>query len=128
MSLAWWSGYFRLAALFNVAVALPMLVMPQLAAILLGDVSFNHPPLTQLLAWLILSFGIGYWLVGRDPVGNRAIALLGTIGKLGVVAIAWIGFGQGTTPLVLALLTLADLVWAIGFLRFYAGSARRAGG
>ncbi len=124
MKLSWWSGYFKAAALFNLAVALPMLVMPPLVAVMLGDASLNHPPLTQLLAWMILTFGVGYWLVARDPVRNGTIAALGAMGKLGVVVIAWIGFASGSTPLLLALLTVADLLWAIGFLRFYIVSAQ----
>lgn len=128
MNVGWWSGYFKAAALFNLAVAVPMLVMPQLVAVILGDASLNHPPLTQLLAWMILTFGVSYWLVARDPMRNRTIVAIGAMGKLGVVVIAWIGFASGSAPLLLALLTVADLLWAIGFLRFHIVSARGQGG
>ena len=57
-----------------------------------------------------------------DPATNDQMyvdSLMGIIGKLLVVVMAWYHALAGTGPLNFALLTLADLAFALFFLRYY---------
>jgi small multidrug resistance pump len=79
------------------------------------------PPVPPLYyqAWiaLFLTFGIGYWIVSRDPYPNRNIALLGMIGKLafaGVFVYNLLAF-EGQVPRFFLIPAAGDLIFAFLF-------------
>ena len=119
-----WRTIFIAAGLFNLAVGLPMLATPDLMFAALGATGLSHPLYTPSLAWMIAVFGVGYLLVARDPLRNRDIALIGALGKLGFVAIAWTAAARGQAPLSIAALASGDLAWALLFLGFYRQTAK----
>jgi hypothetical protein len=66
----------------------------------------------------ILLFGVGYWLVGRDPEHNRGILVLGVLGKT-AFGLFWIAqFVAWRATALLALGATGDLVFAALFLRW----------
>lgn len=118
-SFSGWRLMFRLAALFNVAVGTPLWIAPVALSKLFGLEPIPTDILyTDLFAVLVITFGIGYWRVGADPVRNRTIVEMGIIGKLLVVFVGYQHFLAGTTNLPFAALVTGDLVWALLFLRY----------
>ena len=119
VSFTGWRLMFRLAAVFNICVALPLWIYPVWVATTFG---FEPVPVdilyTDLFSALVLVFGIGYWRIGADPVHNRAIIEMGIVGKLLVVFIGYQHFFMGSTSLSFASLVTADLVWALFFWRY----------
>ncbi len=66
----------------------------------------------------VLLFGVGYHMVGLDPAQNRAVVVLGALGKLAVFALligAWL---SSEFPRVLAVVASVDLAFAIPFFEF----------
>ncbi len=70
----------------------------------------------QLVGVLVALFGIGYWLVARNPIENRNILALGFWSKLlgSVLGIYYVAVGK--LPLAfLAVLFFADIVYLLPF-------------
>ena len=118
-SFSGWRLMFRLAGVFNIAVAIPLWFAPVTVCTLFG---FEPVPVdilyTDLFAVLVITFGIGYWRVGANPVRNRVMIEKGIIGKLLVVLVGYQHFLAGTTSLPFAALVTGDLVWAFFFWRY----------
>lgn len=118
-SFSGWRLMFRLAGVFNIAVAIPLWFAPVMVSRLLGlepvPVDFLY---TDLFAVLVITFGIGYWRVGANPQRNRVMIEKGIIGKLLVVLVGYQHFLAGTTSLPFAVLVTGDLIWAIFFWRY----------
>jgi hypothetical protein len=117
-----WQKFFVFAALFNLSAGLLIIFAPGLFYHLL----FIDEPITvaaklyvDLFAVLVIAFGWAYWTISRDPPAHRDLVLMGIIGKLLVVVMAWYHALAGTGPLNIALLILADLAFALFFLRYY---------
>lgn len=117
--LSGWRLLFRVAALFNWSVAIPLWIAPVQLSQLLGFAPLPTDILyTDLFAVLVLTFGLGYWWVGADPVRNRVVLAMGICGKLLVVLVGYSHFLAGTTNLPFAALVTGDLLWALLFWRF----------
>jgi hypothetical protein len=88
----------------------------------LDDLSIPQPG-AYYYSWiaLFLTFGIGYYMAYRDPLGNRAIALLGTIGKLAFAAIfLWYLLGSpGSVPRFFFIPVIGDIIFAVLYARFW---------
>ncbi|MDP1735876.1 MAG: hypothetical protein Q8L23_00390 [Caulobacter sp.] len=113
-----WKLVFAVAALFNLAVGLPMLIAP---AALLEGVGQPVPAdllTTQMTALLIVVFGIGYAMVARDPVANRPILWLGILGKAPIAPLIWLNGGAAALATSSFLLSLGDLAFAALFLLY----------
>jgi hypothetical protein len=113
-----WKLIFAVAALFNWAVGLPMLLAP---AALLGAIGQPVPAdllITQLGALLIVVLGIGYAMVARDPVANRPILWLGVLGKAPIPLLVWLNGGEAALASSTFILSLGDLAFAALFLLF----------
>lgn len=118
-ALAGWRLMFRVAAVFNWSVAVPLWFAPVELSRLFGFTPVPTDILyADLFAVLVLTFGVGYWLIGMNPARNRVMVEMGICGKLLVVAVAYQHFLSGTTSLPFAALATGDLVWAMLFLRF----------
>lgn len=113
-----WKAVFALAALFNFAVGLPLLLAP-----VAFYTALKQPVPTDLLsvqtaALLISVFGVGYAMVARDPVANRPIVWLGLLGKAPLPMMVWLQVRAGKASMSAFQLTLGDLVFSILFLVF----------
>ena len=69
----------------------------------------------RFFAIAVLLFGIGYFMVWRDPVRNRAILWLGAVAKLVVFIIVVYYYSSGGTTGVFLLGVSCDLIFAILF-------------
>lgn len=122
--MGFWKLVFAVAALFNWAVGLPMLLAP---AALLGAIGQPVPDdllITRLGALLIVVLGIGYAMVARDPVANRPILWLGVLGKAPIPLLVWLGGGAAVFVTPTFLLSLGDLAFATLFLAYLATHRR----
>ncbi len=114
-------GMFYSAAIFNWCACLLFFAPLGIASVLnlSHSVSSSSGPFEQIALMAIALFGLGYWMVARDPDANRGIVLLGLIGKLAVVAII---FGHyfmvGDVNFNLAGLSIGDLLYSWFFLQF----------
>lgn len=115
---------FSAAAIFNWTAALLFIEPLGLAAALNLSHAVSNDPFGQIALVAIFIFGCGYWMVPRDPAGYRGIVVLGLIGKIGVVAIAFSHYFFGDVNFNLAGLTLGDLVFAAFFFRYLRATSR----
>jgi small multidrug resistance pump len=124
----------RIAAVYNLLAGACMLIFVHEGYKLLG---LEKPALVmpvQLVGVLVAIFGLGYWLVARDPLTNRNILLLGLLSKsLGpALALYYVAVGKLPLGFILVLL-VADLIYippfAIILRRLYrvAGEQRVVG-
>ena len=120
-----WTVVFVLAAVFNFAVGLPMLIAPEAMLAGLGEAVPDDLLMTRLASLLIAVLGIGYAMVARDPVANRPILWLGVIGKAPIPLLVWQSGGAAVLSSPAFLLSLGDLAFAALFL-IYLARGRRA--
>jgi hypothetical protein len=116
----YYRGLFLAAAAWNAFAAGAVLF-------LLTDTKFRtrmgisnpaDPLSLQLLASCLLLFGLGYCWVGRALEKNHGLVKLGVIGKI-VVFILFSGHAlAGTIPVILAVPSVVDLLFAALFLEF----------
>lgn len=122
-----WQKFFAFAALFNLAAGLMMLFTPDLFYRFLfieEAITVEMKLYVDLFAVLVITFGWAYWMVSRDPAARRDLVMMGIIGKSLVFVVAWYHALAASGPFNLALLIVADLLFAIIFLIFYWSSAR----
>ena len=121
-----WRIVFGVAALFNFAVGLPMLLAPAVMLAGLGQPVPADLLMTRLASALIAVFGVGYARIARDPVANRPILWLGVLGKAPIPLLVWISGGAAALTTSSFQLSLIDLVFAGLFLAFLLTHPRRA--
>lgn len=121
-----WKLVFVVAALFNFAVGLPMLLAPEAMLTGLGQPVPDDLLMTRLASLLIVVLGIGYGMVARDPVGNRPILWLGVLGKAPIPLLVWLSGGAVALASSAFLLSLGDLAFAALFLTFLVRTPKSA--
>ena len=116
---ATWRRFFAGAALFNLIASLGPLFAPAVALDLFGMTPLPDHLFVQLAGVLVLTYGLGYWMVSRN-LEAREIVLLGIIGKCSVVVIivwAWLHGRAGAAALAAG---SGDLLFSIFFGVFLA--------
>lgn len=116
--MAFWKLVFALAAVFNFAVGLPMLLSPEMLLTALGQPVPDDLLMTRLAALLIVVLGVGYGMVWRDPVANRPILWLGVLGKAPIPLLVWQTGGAAALASSVFILSLGDLAFAALFLLY----------
>jgi hypothetical protein len=116
---------FTIAAIFNAAVGLAMLLAYDLMVPWLG---FPPEPTVWIhtIALIVLVFGYAYWRIARDPVRFREYVVLGIVGKLAFVIAIYGHFLAGDATAALATLVTADLIFA-GLFATYLARTRADG-
>lgn len=124
-----WPTVFLLAALFNYAIGLPIV----LAARWSYDLSFTPEALRDPMAlrlWFGFGFavvliGVGYHIFSRDLAKNRVMLPLGIVAKLyDVFNLSYLYLAGFARPLVL-LPALIDATFVALFVAFWLSAARR---
>jgi hypothetical protein len=108
---------FTVAAIFNLAVGLPMLLAyPQMAALL----GVAGPPTVwyHLAAAFVVIFGYAYGCIAWDPARFRPYVMLGVIGKLTFVVAIYGHWLAGDASGRMAALVTADAVFALLFIAY----------
>lgn len=119
--------FFYVAAIFNLMAAAVLVLLARTAPHALGLSQSDVSQLfyVDLFAWLVLAFGLGYALGGRDLPRFWPYIAMGSLGKAGVAALALAYFvAGGTGPLVMALAS-CDAIFAILFVRILRAQSGR---
>jgi hypothetical protein len=110
-----WRGVFLASAIFNFIVGISLAFdTSEMAASMGLEVARYDAFWSPIAGWFVILFGVLYLAVWRD-LNNRAIAFVGMIGKLGVVALIALAWSRGLAPFGMVALTLVDLAFAILF-------------
>ena len=110
---------FYSAAIFNWVACLVFIEPLGLARILNLSHAVSSDPFGQIALLAIAIFGFGYWMVVGNPTAYRSVVILGLVGKIGVVIIAFSHyFFVGDVNINLASLTLGDMIFAAFFYRY----------
>ncbi len=118
-----WKPFFWIAAAYNCSAAAVALLAPEFhveqffapGTVFEGPVAHVY---TQAFWVSVLSFGLGYAIVARDPGRNHGILLLAAFGKTYVFFAfvgAWLAGSMRTFALVGG---IGDLIFAAGFVWF----------
>jgi hypothetical protein len=73
---------------------------------------------TQSFFSFVFIFGIGYWLVSRDPERNRTIVKLGLVGKTTIFLLSLRYVTARKVPPIVLLAGVIDLIYAGLFAEF----------
>jgi hypothetical protein len=118
-----WRTMFLLAALFNYAIGLSIVLAPRWSYGLSWVPPIGPSGAMTLKFWfdfgaVVALIGVGYHIVSRDPSRNRGIVWLGIVSKIFDVATLTYRFGLGLgRPLVLIPAAI-DGTFVILFLLF----------
>jgi hypothetical protein len=121
-----WKTFFVVAAVFNFAVGLPLLIMPEVMASMLGIPVPVDPLFHRLAGLLIGCFGVVYWFLAQDSARYRPLVWLGVAGKGGVVVLFTLAWLAGSVPFLAYAVALGDLAFGVGFLIFLFSTEARA--
>jgi len=118
-----WKPIFWIAAAYNISAAAVALLTPEFhVAQFFGTTAAFEGPVTRLYTqafWVsVLSFGIGYAIVARNPDRNHGILLLAAFGKTYVFVVfvrGWLTDSMSAFALVGG---IGDLVFATAFVWF----------
>jgi len=110
------------AAIYNLLAGFTMTVLYHEVYMTFGWTKPERMLFTQLVGILVALFGVGYWMVAREPVENRNVLLLGFLSKLlgSVLGLGYVASGK------LSLLFFITLIFSdIVYLPFFAVILRR---
>ena len=117
---------FWVAALYDLVLGLVFGLFYQPIYARFGVEPPNHPGYVQLSAMFIFIIGFGFYLVTRDPVGNRQIILLGILMKIGFCLVVFGHLFFGTVPPIYVPFAILDFLFLISFLPAYAALRKMA--
>ncbi len=116
----WMYLLLRFVAGYNVLAGLAMITLYHEGYKFLG---LEKPELTlpiQLVGMMVALFGVGYWMVAKNPVENRNVLLLGFWSKFLGSVLAANCLISGQLPLVMIpVVLLADVIYLVPFWRIY---------
>jgi len=119
------SVLFWIAALYDGVLGLVFLVAPELPFRLFETTPPNHVGYVQFPAALLITFGVMFAAIARDPVGNRNLILYGILLKIsycGVVFFHWFSTG---VPWMWKPFAILDLLFLGLFALAWSGTAPR---
>ncbi|MCB0221400.1 MAG: hypothetical protein KDH09_17010 [Chrysiogenetes bacterium] len=128
---SYYRGMFKIGAVWNFGAGLLFMLARNPLFDFLGMAPLHYTTFYNAFCMAVLLFGAGYYWVGIDLTQNRAIVVLGAIGKVLVFALFVLGWRQGELPFLLIPVGTVDLVFAGLFVEFLRRSkeshARMAG-
>jgi hypothetical protein len=119
-------GLFWVAAVYDLVLGFVFWMFFPLIYGYFGLELPNHPGYVQLSAIFIFIIGFGFFLVTRDPVGNRQIVLLGILMKLGYCLVVFSYLFYKTVPPIYVPFAILDLLFLALFLPAYGALAKMA--
>jgi hypothetical protein len=111
--------FFYVAGGFNLVAAAVLVLLARMAPQWLGVEPLEASQLFYVdqFAWLVLAFGYGYALGGRDLPRFWPFIAMGAVGKTGVAALAVAYFVTGATGPLVMMLATGDALFAVFFVR-----------
>ena len=113
-----WRTFFVVAAVFNFAAGLPLLLAPEMMLSTLGMAAPGDLLFHRMTGLLVVCFGVVYYFVSQDLARYQPLVWLGVAGKTGVVALFAQAFAAGLVPAPAFAVAIGDLLFAVGFLVF----------
>lgn len=119
-------GWFYAAAVYNALWGLAAGFFPDLIARTGGIAGVSHPKLVQVMGMMVGVYGIGYYLLARDPIRYCGFIWIGLLGKvLGPLGFFFNAL-HGALPWQFGwLIVFNDLIWWPVFMMFAFKYARR---
>lgn len=120
-----WRRFFQFSAIFNFTAAFGILFAPELLfkILMMSDALTSEAiPWLHQFGGLVLVFGIGYWVISKNPMLHKDIVWMGCLGKVTVFSIAWLDITLFNTPIGFGILVVADLIFAIFFAMVWRAS------
>lgn len=117
---SYYRNLFKIAALWNFGAGLLFMLGRPFLFDLFGMAPLHYTTFYNAFCIAVLLFGAGYYWVSLDLTQNRAIVVLGAIGKVCVLALFVIGWRMGELPATLIPIGAVDTAFAglfVGFLR-----------
>lgn len=120
----YYKNLFLIAGIWNICASIPFIIFGKEIVNLL-NLKMQFPPL-QYSIWLYLflaivfTFGIGYFMVGKNIDKNHGIVVLGIITKVIVFIVFayYYFFKENILDILIFLIGVGDLVFSILFLEF----------
>jgi peroxiredoxin len=113
---SWITPILRAAAVYNLVWGVVAILSPDLIFKISGMESPVPPAVFQMLGLLIASYGIGYWLVSKNPFRHWPIVFVGLVGKILSVLGFLVFFAMGRIPLAFGFnILINDLIWIVPF-------------
>jgi len=112
---------FIIGAFFNWINAFSFLILSIFDPSIFSVFGSAYPPtlfFLHALLGLIITFGIGYFIVGLDITKNQGVVILGVISKLVFFSCCVIYFLLGDLLIIIVILGFGDFVFAMLFLEF----------
>lgn len=121
----WVSIVLNVAAIYNLAWGILVILFPKVLFGWLGLEAPNYPSIIQCLGMVIGVYGIGYGLAARDAATHWPIVFVGLLGKVfGPMGFAFAAL-RGELPWSMGVTILTnDLVWWIPFTAILVHAAR----
>jgi hypothetical protein len=118
-----YSKLFFVGALWNMSIASSALLLPKLSNKLTfgfkSVIKYGPTTFALKLTWaLVFIYGIGYYLVSKEPEKNRGIVWMGIIGKLAFFFTALAYYQKKIITLLTTLLCFGDFIFSILFALF----------
>lgn len=115
--LSWMKFVLRFVAVYNVLAGLFMLILRHETYDMIG---MPHPEVDfpiQLVGILVALFGVGYYMVAKNPVENRNVLLLGLLSKFCGSCLGTYYVVRGILPVKFVLVYFfADVIYLVPFL------------
>ena len=108
---------FYVAAFWNISAAAVALLAPEYhAQTFFGSPASALDPVsavdTQIFWVSVLFFGVGYWIVARDPTKNHGLVLIAALGKA-FVGVRWIiAYADGIVLPFALVGAIGDIIFA----------------
>lgn len=112
----WVRPLFWTAAIYDFVLGVVFLVAHGAVYARFGVPPPNHPAYVQFAAAVVVTFGIGFWLVARAPQRNRDIIKLGILLKLAYSSVVLGWWFQGRMPGMWVPFAWIDLAFLVAFV------------
>lgn len=112
---------FIIGAFWNWILSVSFIILSVVDETIFVTFGITKPPtlfFLHALLILIFTFGIGYFIVGRDINNNSGIVILGIISKLAYFGCNLIYLFIGDLTIVFVVLAFGDFVFAMLFIEF----------
>ena len=123
MSLNAIKKFFLVAALYDIILGMVFAVLFKTVYHAFGAELPNNDGYIQLLALYVFTFGVGFYLISRNPVQNRQFAIPGILMKISFAVVVFGHFVFDAIPIPQIYITLAiiDLLFvpfiAVSYVR-----------
>ena len=111
--------FFTIAAIYNVAWGIVIILYPNLMFQLLDLPHLNYPFLMSGIGMFVGVYGYGYWVVSREPLKYHQLVVVGLLGKtLGPIGWAYNVYLKNIPLLSMWVNVFNDLIWIPFFVGY----------